>query len=322
MKLSDLNFVRRTLNRFDYNFDFMSRRARTIGFVFSFTLIGISLISLLMQGLEFGIDFTGGTLIEAHYTQQIELQEIRNSLHQNGFSDAVLQHYGTTQDILIRLGLHDGMKNEELSNKVLDVLQKDGQVELRRVEFVGPQVGGELITGGALALALTLLGILIYVAARFEVRFSSGAIAALLHDVIITIGVFSVFRLEFDLTVLAAVLTVVGYSINDTIVVYDRIRDNFLKLRKKSAEEVMNISINQTLSRTMMTSVATLLSVVILFLNGGEMVHNFSIALLVGIGIGTYSSIYIASAYALVLGVNRTDLLPIQKEGVTLDNNP
>lgn len=322
MKISDLNFVRRALNRFDYNFDFLSRRARGIAFGLSFAFTFIAIASLAIQGLEFGIDFTGGTLIEAHYTQQIELQEIRNALHQNGFSDAVLQNYGTTHDILIRLGLHEGIKNEELSNKVLDVLQKNGQVELRRVEFVGPQIGGELITGGVLALALTLLGILIYVAARFEIRFSTGAITALLHDVIITVGVFSVFQLEFDLTVLAAVLTVIGYSINDTIVVYDRIRDNFLKLRKKSAEEVMNISINQTLSRTVMTSVATLLSVVVLFLGGGEMVHNFSIALLVGIGIGTYSSIYVASAYALVLGVNRADLLPIQKEGVELDNRP
>lgn len=322
MKLSDLNFVRRALNRFDYDFDFLSRRARNFGFAFSFSLIAISFISLFIQGLEFGIDFTGGTLVEAHYAQQIELQQVRDALHQNGFPDAVVQNYGTTQDILIRLGLHENMKNDELSNKVLEVLQKNGQVELRRVEFVGPQVGGELITGGALALALTLLGILIYVATRFEIRFSTGAIAALLHDVIITVGVFSVFRLEFDLTVLAAVLTVVGYSINDTIVVYDRIRDNFLKLRKKSAEEVMNLSINQTLSRTVMTSVATLLSVVVLFLGGGEMVRNFSIALLVGIGIGTYSSIYIASAYALVLGVDRANLLPIQKEGVGLDNRP
>lgn len=322
MKLSDLNFVRRALNRFDYNFDFLSRRARNIGFAFSFSLIAISFISLLIQGLEFGIDFTGGTLVEAHYSQQVELQEVRDTLHQNNFPDAVVQNYGTTQDVLIRLGLHEGMKNEELSNKVLEVLQKNGQVELRRVEFVGPQVGGELITGGALALALTLLGILIYVATRFEIRFSTGAIAALLHDVIITVGVFSVFQLEFDLTVLAAVLTVVGYSINDTIVVYDRIRDNFLKLRKKTAEEVMNLSINQTLSRTVMTSVATLLSVVVLFIGGGEMVHNFSIALLVGIGIGTYSSIYIASAYALVLGVDRVNLLPVQKEGVGLDNRP
>lgn len=322
MKLSDLNFVRRALNRFDYNFDFLSRRARMTAFVLSFTFTFISVVALAIQGLEFGIDFTGGTLIEAHYAQQIELQEIRNTLHQNNFSDAVVQNYGTTQDVLIRLGLHDGMKNEELSNKVLEVLQKNGQVELRRVEFVGPQVGGELITGGALALALTLLGILIYVATRFEIRFSTGAIAALLHDVIITVGVFSIFRLEFDLTVLAAILTVVGYSINDTIVVYDRIRDNFLKLRKKSAEEVMNISINQTLSRTVMTSVATLLSVVVLFFGGGEMVRNFSIALLIGIGIGTYSSIYVASAYALVLGVNRADLLPVQKEGIELDNRP
>jgi preprotein translocase subunit SecF len=322
MKLSDLNFVRRSLNRFDYNFDFMSRRARRRGFIFSFTLIGIAVISLLVQGLKFGIDFTGGTLVEAHYSQSIELQDLRNSLHQNGFADAVLQHYGTTQDVLIRLGLHDGMKNEELNAKIMGVLQKTGQVELRRVEFVGPQVGGELITGGVLALALTLLGILVYVASRFEFRFSTGAIAALLHDVIITVGVFSVFRLEFDLTVLAAVLTVVGYSINDTIVVYDRIRDNFLKLRKKTSEEVMNISINQTLSRTVMTSVATLLTVVVLFFNGGEMIHGFSLALLVGIGIGTYSSIYIASAYALMLGVNRADLLPVQKEGVGLDNNP
>lgn len=303
------------LSRFDYNYNFMG--LRYINMVLSVVLITLSLMSLAIQGLVLGLDFTGGTLVELGYKQSVDLQEVRTSLHQNGFPDAVVQHFGSTSEVLVRLGQHEQTKDNPLSTRILNVLQKDGkEVEMRRIEFVGPQVGKELVEGGLLALLYTNLGILIYVAMRFQYRLAIGAVAALLHDPILILGMFSIFRLEFDLTVLAAILAVIGYSINDTIVVFDRIRDNFIKLRKQSTIEVMNVSINQTLSRTVMTSWTTLLVVIILYLFGGELLRGFSLTLIVGIVVGTYSSIYIASALALALGVSRNDLLPVQKESV------
>jgi preprotein translocase subunit SecF len=228
----------------------------------------------------------------------------------------VVQNFGTARDVLIRLKVREESKEDPLSSQILRLLQQSGEkVDMRRVEYVGPQIGEELIEKGGLAVLYTLFGILIYVAFRFEYRFALGSIAALIHDTILVVGFFSLFRLEFDLTVLAAVLAVIGYSLNDTIVVFDRIRENFVKLRKQAAINVMNRSINQMLGRTVMTSVTTALVLVVLFFVGGELIHGFSMALLLGVIVGTYSSIYIASASALALGVSKTDLMPVKKEG-------
>jgi preprotein translocase subunit SecF len=307
------------LNRFDYKYNFMG--IRHIAMAFSVVLITASIISFFVRGLTFGLDFTGGTLIEVSYKQPVQLEKIRTNLHNNGFADAVLQYFGTDRDVIIRLGQHEESKDNRLSTQILKILQADGEaLEMRRVEYVGPQVGNELIEKGILAVIYTLIGILIYVALRFDKRLATGAIVALLHDPILIVGIFSLFQLEFDLTVLAAILAVIGYSINDTIVVYDRIRDNLIKMRKQSVIEVMNISINQTLSRTVMTSVTTLLVVVVLFFVGGDLIRGFALALIAGIVVGTYSSIYVASALALELGVSRDNLMPVPKEGANTKN--
>ena len=307
------------LNRFDYKIDFMGKRY--ISMVISILLVIIAISSIVMQGLVFGIDFTGGTLVEVGYTQNADLEKIRSTLHTNGFPNAVVQNFGSTKEVLIRLGVHEETKDNPLSTQILRLLKTDGaEINMRRVEFVGPQIGGELVEQGGLAVIYTLFGILIYVAFRFEYRFALGSIAALIHDTLIVVGVFSVFRLEFDLTVLAAVLAVIGYSLNDTIVVFDRIRENFVKMRKQDSVNVMNISINQMLGRTVMTSVTTALVLVVLFVVGGELIHGFSTALLIGVVVGTYSSIYIASATALALGVSKADLMPVAKEGVDQKN--
>ncbi|MBE9563043.1 MAG: protein translocase subunit SecF [Proteobacteria bacterium] len=302
------------LNRFDYKIDFMGKRYVTMAI--SALLVIVAVSSIVMQGLVFGIDFTGGTLVEVGYKQDANLEKIRSALHNNGFPNAVVQNFGTTKEVLIRLGVHKETKENPLSTQILRLLKADGtEVDMRRVEFVGPQVGGELIEQGGLAVLYTLFGVLIYVAFRFEYRFALGSIAALVHDTLIVVGVFSVFRLEFDLTVLAAILAVIGYSLNDTIVVFDRIRENFIKMRKQDSISVMNISINQMLGRTVMTSVTTILVLVVLFVVGGELIHGFSTALLIGVIVGTYSSIYIASATALALGISKSDLMPVKKEG-------
>jgi preprotein translocase subunit SecF len=302
------------LTRFDYKFDFLGKRRLALSI--SAVLIVVSLASLAIQGLVLGIDFTGGTLVEVGYEQPAELEKIRSSLHENGFPDAVVQNFGTARDVLIRLKVREESKEDPLSSQILRLLQQSGEkVDMRRVEYVGPQIGEELIEKGGLAVLYTLFGILIYVAFRFEYRFALGSIAALIHDTILVVGFFSLFRLEFDLTVLAAVLAVIGYSLNDTIVVFDRIRENFVKLRKQAAINVMNRSINQMLGRTVMTSVTTALVLTVLFVVGGELIHGFSMALLLGVIVGTYSSIYIASASALALGVSKTDLMPVKKEG-------
>jgi len=291
---------------------------------FSGILMVISIISFFVRGLQMGIDFTGGTLIEIGYQQAADLSAIRTTLGASGFADATVQNFGTTKDVLIRLKPHEGVSSVDLSTEVLETLNKNTatQASLRRVEFVGPQVGDDLAEDGFLALLYSTIGILIYVAWRFEWKFSLGAVMATIHDVIVTLGVFSVFGLEFDLTVLAAILALIGYSLNDTIVVYDRIRENFRNLRKISTEEIMNIAINVTLSRTIMTSFTVFLVLVSLFFLGGQVIHNFSIALLFGVVFGTYSSIFIASPMALILGISPEDLMIPVKEGAELDSRP
>ena len=304
------------------NFDFMARRR--LALVVSAIVICVSLGSLLVRGLEFGIDFTGGTLIEVGYPQSADLAQVRGTLEQSGFGEAVVQHFGTARDVLIRLAPRADISKAELSDQVVAALRGATQteLELRRVEFVGPQVGEELTEQGGLAMLIALGAILIYVGLRFEYRFALGAVAALVHDVIITLGFFSVFALEFDLTILAAVLAVIGYSLNDTIVVFDRVRENFRKMRKGTPENIINSSLNQTLARTLMTSLTTLLVLAALFFIGGELIHGFSTALIVGVFIGTYSSLYIASMTVLALGVSKADMMPVKKEGAEVDAQP
>ena len=290
-------------------FDFLGKRR--IAGVLSVVLIVLSLTSLGVRGLNFGIDFTGGVLIEVGYPQAAELPAIRAALETAGFDDLTVQHFGTARDVLIRLVPTEDESSADLSTRVLNALQtQQPDIAMRRVEFVGPQVGEELTEKGALAMLYALIGILIYVAIRFQWKFALGSVAALAHDVVITLGVFSGLFLPFDLTVMAALLAVIGYSLNDTIVVFDRIRENFLRMRKAIPIDVMNVSINQTLARTLMTSLTTLLVLIALFSLGGEVIHGFATALIVGVVVGTYSSVFVASATALSLGVTREDLLP------------
>jgi len=292
--------------------------------IFSGLLLLVSLVSIGVRGLDYGIDFTGGTLIEVGYPQSADLVQVRSDLAAAGFPEAVVQYFGTTHDVLVRLAPRGDLSKAELSSDVLLVLKQNGgdDMQLRRVEFVGPQVGEELTEQGGLAMLIALGAILVYVTLRFQWKFSLGAVAALFHDVIITIGFFSVLGLEFNLTVLAAVLAVIGYSLNDTIVVFDRVRENFRTMRKGTPIEIFNASLNQTLSRTLITSLTTLLVLAALFFLGGELIHEFAIALIVGVIIGTYSSIYVASTTALALGVIKTDMMPVQKEGPEADARP
>ena len=285
--------------------------------VVSVALLLISVISLATFKLNVGIDFTGGSIIEVGYQQAVELEPIRTALEADGFGDAIVQHFGSAQEVLIRLVPEAGKDKAEISSQIIGLLQaaSDTSIDVRRVDFVGPQVGEELTEDGGLAVLYALIAILIYVAFRFEYRFSLGAVAALVHDVIITLGIFSVLQLDFDLSVLAAILAVIGYSLNDTIVVFDRVRENFRKIRKKTSIEIVNKSINQTISRTLMTSFTTLLVLLSLFFLGGEAIHAFAMALIIGVVVGTYSSIYVATTSALALGISRSDLLLPEKEG-------
>ncbi|MDX2314798.1 MAG: protein translocase subunit SecF [Gammaproteobacteria bacterium] len=304
------------------NIDFMGQRK--LAMVLSGILLLVSLVSFGVRGLNYGIDFTGGTLVEVGYPESADLGQIRTDLAEAGFPEATAQYFGTSRDVLVRLEAREDVSKAELSSNVLRVLKKNGgeEMELRRVEFVGPQVGEELTEQGGLAMLIALGAILIYVSLRFQWKFSLGAVAALFHDVIITIGFFSVLGLDFDLTVLAAVLAVIGYSLNDTIVVFDRVRENFRTMRKGTAVEIFNASLNQTLSRTIITSLTTLLVLTALFFLGGELIHEFATALIVGVVIGTYSSIYVASTSALALGVIKSDLMPVAKEGAEADARP
>lgn len=295
------------------NIDFTGKRRYAA--ILSAVLLLLSVWSLATQGLNFGIDFTGGTMIEVGYQNEADLSEIRTTMENGGFDDATVQNFGSLNDVLIRLPVVEGQNMADLSNEVVNVLNANGEeLEVRRVEFVGPQVGEELKEDGGLAMIYALIGILIYVALRFEYRFAISSVLALVHDVVLTIGFFSLFRLDFDLTVLAAILAVIGYSLNDTIVVFDRIRETFIKMRKGSPAEIVNLAVNATLGRTIMTSMTTLLVVVALFLLGGEVIHAFATALLIGILVGTYSSIYVAGSAVLAMGVSKADLMPPQKD--------
>jgi len=297
------------------NFDFMAWRKPAM--LLSCALILVSIFSLFTLKLNVGIDFTGGSIIEVGYQQAVELEPIRQALDSEGFGDAIVQHFGSASEVLIRLVPDVDKDKAELSTQIIGLLQNisDSPIDVRRVDFVGPQVGKELTEDGGLAVLYALIAILIYVAFRFEYRFSLGAVAALIHDVMITLGFFSLLQLDFDLSVLAAILAVIGYSLNDTIVVFDRVRENFRKIRKKTPLEVVNMSINQTISRTLMTSFTTLLVLLSLFFLGGEAIHAFALALIIGVLVGTYSSIYVATTSALVLGISRSDLLLPEKEG-------
>lgn len=291
---------------------------RKLAMFFSVILILVSFAGLGVKGLNFGIDFTGGTLVELAYDQTADVDGLRSTLVKGGYESATVQNFGSAEEVLIRIAPMEGLNSAQISNQVMTLIKEDHAepFELRRVEFVGPQVGDELTEDGALAVIYALIGVLIYVALRFEFRFSVGAVAALIHDVVITLGVFSWTQAQFDLTVLAALLAVIGYSLNDTIVVFDRVRENFRTVREGSPEEVTNLAINQMLSRTIMTSLTTLLVLFALFILGGEVIHYFALALIIGVVVGTYSSTFVASSIALSLGVSKEDLMQPVKEGV------
>ena len=297
--------------------DFVGRRKYAM--IFSAILLIISIASIGFQGLKFGIDFTGGTLIELGYEKTANLEDIRSKLASADFNGANVQYFGSDTEVLIQLE-PQAASSAKLSSSIIRMLGEG--IDVRRVEFVGPKVGEELTNDGGLAMLYALIGILIYVAFRFEYRFALGSIAALIHDVIITLGVFSLLQIEFDLTVLAAILAVIGYSLNDTIVVFDRIRENFLATRQVEHVSIINEALNPTLSRTLMTSLTTLLVLFALFYLGGEVIHSFAGALLIGVVIGTYSSIYVASSTILAMGISKEDMLPSEKEKKEIDARP
>ncbi|MDO7635639.1 MAG: protein translocase subunit SecF [Porticoccaceae bacterium] len=292
---------------------------RKFALALSILMLVASVVSLSTKGIVFGLDFSGGTQIEVGYEKPADVSVLRQQLVSAGFESPVVVHFGAETDVLIRL---QGEPDQTLAERVYTVLQSNGDnIELRRVDFVGPQVGEELREDGGLGLLAALAVVMLYVAVRFQFKFALGAVLALVHDVIITMGFFSIFALEFDLTVLAAVLAVVGYSLNDTIIVFDRIRENFRKIRKAEPVDVINESMSQTLWRTINTSFTTMLVLLALFFLGGELIHNFSVALIVGIGVGTYSSIYVAATLLLALNIQREDILePV--EGELVDDLP
>jgi preprotein translocase subunit SecF len=294
---------------------------RKLAAAFSVVLLLIAIVSLSIKQLNWGLDFTGGTLVEVHYSDTVPLEDVRRTLEEGGFERAIVVSFGSDRDVLIRLP--KGYSDKD-GARLLEQLQQAwaGDVELRRIEFVGPQVGDELREQGGLAMLLALGLVMLYVAFRFQFKFSVGAVIALIHDVLITLGFFSLLAIDFDLTVLAALLAVIGYSLNDTIVVSDRIRENFRKIRKATPTEVINVSLTQTLGRTLVTSLTTLLVLVALAVFGGDMIHGFAVALIVGVMIGTYSSIYVAANTLLLLGVSKEDLMIPVREGADLDSLP
>ncbi|USQ14908.1 protein translocase subunit SecF [Legionella lytica] len=295
--------------------DFMGARRWTA--LFSILIFVVSIGALLIHGLKWGLDFTGGTQIEISYPQAADLTQIRESLSHAGFKEAQVVSYGTSRDVLISIAPREDIDQTHMVNQVMSALP--GAVK-QRVDFVGPQVGQELATKGALAVIVSLLATMIYIAMRFEYRLAVSSAVALVHDPVLILGIFAFFGIEFDLKALAGLLAVIGYSLNDTIVVFDRVRENFVKIRRGTPIEIMNISINQTLSRTIMTSLLTLFVVVALFVYGGEAIHGFSLALIIGILIGTYSSIYVAGALAVAMGLDRKDFMPSQRK--ELDDRP
>jgi preprotein translocase subunit SecF len=299
--------------KIESHIDFL--KVRKIAYVVSATLIVISLASLATRGLNFGIEFRGGVVIEAGFPDSVDLEPIRTALEQAGVERSIVQHFGSSREVAIQLLASENDDLAATREFIMQILRGvDAGAELRRGEFVSAQVGRELAEAGGLATLFALLMILAYVSFRFQWKFSLGAVAALVHDVIITLGFFSIVQIGFDLAVLAALLAVIGYSLNDTIVIFDRIRENMLKMRRKTTEEVVNTSLNQTLSRTIMTGVTTLLVLVALYVLGGEAISGFAIALIVGVLVGTYSSIYIASETAMALKVTPMDLIPPQPD--------
>ncbi len=304
------------------NIDFM--RWRRVGLVLS-TLINLAaIVSLATQGLNLSIEFTGGTVVEIAFEQPPQLEEVREKLKSSDFGAGVVQNFGGPNNVLVRLPPIDTATGAEAASKDIGLRMQKllPEAEIRRVELIGPQVGEELAEEGIIAALIALTGILIYVMIRFTFKFAVGSITATLHDVLVILGFFSISRMEFDLNALAAVLAIMGYSLNDTIVILDRVRENFRNMRKAEPVTVINSSLNQTLARTINTSLVTLLSVLALLFFGGEMIRSFSLALTIGILVGTYSSIYVASAMVLALGATRQELLPIQKEGTTIDDRP
>lgn len=296
--------------------NFMSYRK--LGMLLSLILICSSVFSLATRGINWGLDFSGGVLVEVGYPKDADLDVVRSQLESAGYPDAVVVHFGSNKDVAIRLPLITDKKSSVVGNEIVAALSaNDADIEMRRIDFVGPTVGEELKEKGGLAMIMALICILIYVTFRFEWRFALGAVFALVHDVIITVGLFSMLQMDFDLTILAAILAVIGYSLNDTIVVSDRIRENFRKVREGTTAEIIDISLTQTLSRTLITSITTLLVLLALFFVGGSTIHGFSTALLAGVFIGTYSSIYVASTVALTLGISKEDLIieVVEKEG-------
>ncbi|MGR7920473.1 protein translocase subunit SecF [Zobellella denitrificans] len=291
--------------------------------VLSLVLIALCFFSLFTRGLNWGLDFTGGTVVEVAFEQAVDLDRVRDRLDGAGLPGATVQHFGTSRDLLIRLAPQENVNVQQQGESVLAAMQQvSPSAAMKRLEFVGPAIGAELAEQGGLAILVALLCILVYVGMRFEWRLASGAVLSLAHDVVITLGVFSWLQIEVDLTIVAALLTVVGYSLNDTIVVFDRVRENFRRVRDTTTAEVFDEAITDTLSRTLITSATTLVVVVALFLKGGALIHGFATALLLGIGFGTYSSIYIASAWAMLLGVQREHMLPPQVEKEGADQEP
>ncbi|WP_237054740.1 protein translocase subunit SecF [Microbulbifer sediminum] len=314
-------------------FSFM--RWRKLAAALSILAIVASIAALAMNGLKFGLDFTGGTQVEVGYEIAPQIEEVRGQLVDAGYEGATVVRFGSDNELLIKLppevtekqtqtSARDEDATQSIGDKVVTVLRQnsDGDVDLRRVEVVGPQIGEELRDDGGLGMLFALAVVMGYVALRFQYKFSIGAVAALIHDVILVLGFFALLQLDFDLTVLAAVLAVIGYSLNDTIVVADRIRENFRKVRKAESEEIIDISLSQTLGRTLMTSLTTLLVLFALQFFGGELIHNFSLALVVGVLVGTYSSIYVSANILMALGITKEDLMPPVKEGAELEEMP
>jgi len=303
----------------DRNIKFMSLRKITTSL--SIMLIVISIVSLLFKQLNWGLDFTGGSLVELHYPEDVKVSEVRDSLNNAGFDGAQVALFGSSKDVLIKL---PGAVNDTLGAEIISTLKNksDADIELRRIEFVGPQIGSELRDQGGLAMLIALGLMMLYIAFRFQSRFAAAAVLALAHDVIIVLGFFSLFRIDFDLTVLAALLAVIGYSLNDTIVVSDRIRENLRSERNPNTEEVINLSLNQMLSRTIITSLTTLLVLSSLFLLGGELIKNFSMALILGVIVGTYSSIFVASTGLLMMGLNSEHLMVETPENQDFEELP
>lgn len=271
-----------------------------------------SIASLAVKQLNLGLDFTGGALVELQYESAADLSEVRTILRAAGYDDAVVQNFGASTDVLIRLASDD----PDLGSRIAEIVQSEegGEVAIKRIEFIGPQVGEELRDQGGLGMLLAMGGILLYVSLRFQMKFAVASIVALVHDVIFTLGIFSFFGLSFDLTVLAALLAVIGYSLNDTIVVFDRVRENLRMMRNADLEEIINVSTTQTLARTLATSASTLLVLFALYFFGGENIQGFALALIIGVGIGTYSSIYVANGLLMTMNLTREDLIPPQIE--------